>query len=96
MSKDTQTPIVQFIKVNKRFPGVHALKDVSLSVMPGRIHGLMGENGAGKSTLGKALAGIHAIDDGQILIDGQPANITDPNSAIEHGVGMVHQELTFC
>ncbi len=96
MSKDKQTPIVQFTKVNKRFPGVHALKDVSLSIMPGRIHGLMGENGAGKSTLGKALAGIHAIDDGQILIDGQPVNITDPNSAIEHGVGMVHQELTFC
>lgn len=96
MSNKTQTPIVEFVKIHKRFPGVHALKDVSLSVKSGSIHGLMGENGAGKSTLGKALAGIHAIDEGQILIDGKPADIHDPNSAMEYGIAMVHQELAFC
>ncbi|MHB1459704.1 MAG: sugar ABC transporter ATP-binding protein [Armatimonadota bacterium] len=96
MSNNTKSPIVEFVKVNKRFPGVHALKDVSLSIQTGSIHGLMGENGAGKSTLGKALAGIHAIDDGQILIDGKPASIVDPNSAMEYGIAMVHQELAFC
>ena len=82
--------------MTKRFPGVVALSDVSLSVMRGSCHGLVGENGAGKSTLGKALAGIHPPDEGQILIDGKPVRITSPTGAIKNGIGMVHQELAFC
>lgn len=91
-----QTPKVEFRNITKRFPGVVALSDVSLSVMRGSCHGLVGENGAGKSTLGKALAGIHPLDEGQILIDGKPVRITNSTSALKNGIGMVHQELAFC
>ena len=88
--------IVEFKNVTKRFPGVLALHDVSVSVASGSCHALVGENGAGKSTLGKILAGIHRLDGGQILIDGRPVNITCPRDALKAGVGMVHQELAFC
>lgn len=91
-----ETPKVEFRHVTKRFPGVVALSDVSLSVRRGSCHGLVGENGAGKSTLGKALAGIHPLDEGQILIDGRLVRITSPTSALKNGIGMVHQELAFC
>src|SRR5438046_498448 len=87
---------VQFQNITKRFAGVVALSDVSLSIERGECHGLMGENGAGKSTLGKILAGIHRPDEGQILIDGQPITIHSPADALRQGVGMVHQELAFC
>ena len=89
-------PIVEFKNITKRFPGVLALHDVSVSVARGSCHALVGENGAGKSTLGKILAGIHRPDGGQILIDGKPVNIACPRDALKAGVGMVHQELAFC
>jgi ABC-type sugar transport system ATPase subunit len=87
---------VQFRNITKRFAGVTALDDVSLSIDRGECHGLMGENGAGKSTLGKLLAGIHRPDEGQILIDGNAVRIHSPADALRAGVGMVHQELAFC
>jgi ABC-type sugar transport system ATPase subunit len=87
---------VQFSNITKRFAGVVALSDVSLSIDRGECHGLMGENGAGKSTLGKILAGIHRPDEGQIQIDGRVVSIHNPNDALRHGIGMVHQELAFC
>jgi ABC-type sugar transport system ATPase subunit len=92
----TDKPIVEFKRITKRFPGVVALNNVNISVRKGSCHALVGENGAGKSTLGKILAGIHPLDDGQILIDGDPVNITSPSDALKAGVGMVHQELAFC
>jgi ABC-type sugar transport system ATPase subunit len=87
---------IQFEKITKRFGGVTALHDVSLSIARGECHGLMGENGAGKSTLGKILAGIHRADEGSILIDGQNYSLHSPAEALKAGVGMVHQELAFC
>ncbi|HEY1628449.1 MAG TPA: sugar ABC transporter ATP-binding protein [Tepidisphaeraceae bacterium] len=87
---------VQFSHITKRFAGVIALSDVSLSIIRGECHGLMGENGAGKSTLGKILAGIHRPDEGEILIDGARQEISSPADALRAGVGMVHQELAFC
>ncbi len=89
-------PAVEFRNITKRFPGVTALRDVSLRVMSGSCHGLVGENGAGKSTLGKILAGIHTPDEGTVLIRGEPARLQSPRDALTAGIGMVHQELAFC
>jgi ABC-type sugar transport system ATPase subunit len=82
--------------VTKRFPGVTALDGVTFEIASGSCHALCGENGAGKSTLGKLLAGIHAPDEGRILIAGTPIRFTGPTDALSAGVAMVHQELAFC
>jgi ABC-type sugar transport system ATPase subunit len=89
-------PIIEFKGITKRFPGVLALNNISLSVERGSCHGLVGENGAGKSTLGKILAGIHQADSGRILVDGTDVHHTSPRDALIAGIGMVHQELAFC
>jgi ABC-type sugar transport system ATPase subunit len=87
---------IEFSHITKRFAGVTALNDVSLSIAKGECHGLMGENGAGKSTLGKILAGIYRADEGQVIIDDVPRDFSSPADALRAGVGMVHQELAFC
>lgn len=85
-----------FNGISKRFPGVHALDDVSFGVARGSCHALMGENGAGKSTLGKILAGVYTADAGEILLEGRPIRPADPLAARALGIAMVHQELAFC
>ena len=87
---------VRFEGITKRFPGVQALTDVTLSVAAGSCHALCGENGAGKSTLGKILAGIYAPDEGRLVVNDREARFTGPRDAFAAGVGMVHQELEFC
>ena len=87
---------VRFEGITKRFPGVQALSDVSLTVAAGSCHALCGENGAGKSTLGKILAGIYAPDEGRIFVDDREVSFSGPRDAFAAGVGMVHQELAFC
>ena len=84
---------VELRGITKRFPGVVANHDVSLSVRPGTIHAIVGENGAGKSTLMKILYGMQRPDEGSIVVDGQPANFHSPSDAIAVGVGMVHQHF---
>ena len=88
--------MIQFQHIIKRFPGVLALNDVSFEIEAGTCHAVVGENGAGKSTLGKILAGIHPLDEGEILVNGQPARFAGPRDALEMGIGIVHQELAFC
>ncbi|MFT3972063.1 MAG: sugar ABC transporter ATP-binding protein [Amaricoccus sp.] len=78
--------------VEKRFPGVHALKSVNLEIRRGEVVGLVGENGAGKSTLMKVIYGAYQPDGGQILIDGKPVAFANPRQAMEKGIGMVFQE----
>lgn len=85
--------LLQMRGIGKTFPGVRALRDVSLSVKSGTVHALMGENGAGKSTLMKCLFGIYTEDEGEILLEGRPVHFQSPREALEHGVAMVHQEL---
>ncbi len=87
------TPILQMRKIDKHFPGVHALKGVDLDVSAGEVVTLLGENGAGKSTLMKVLGGIHQPDSGEILIDGSPRVIHDVAEATGHGIAFIHQEL---
>ncbi|APU18024.1 MULTISPECIES: sugar ABC transporter ATP-binding protein [Actinoalloteichus] len=80
--------------ISKRFTGALALDQVSLQVRAGEVHVLLGENGAGKSTLVKVLGGVHSPDRGQILVDGRPATIRSPRQARQHGIAVIHQELT--
>lgn len=80
--------------VSKIFPGVQALDNVSLDILPGEIHAVLGENGAGKSTLMKILSGIIPKDAGEILLEGKKVHFFSPAEAIEAGVSLVQQELS--
>ena len=80
--------------ITKVYPnGFVANKDITLSVVKGEIHGLVGENGAGKTTLMKILFGIETPEEGQIYIKGEAVKVRDPLHAIALGVGMVHQHF---
>ncbi|MBR8659426.1 MULTISPECIES: ABC transporter ATP-binding protein [Brevibacillus] len=79
--------------ITKRFPGIVANDNINLVVKKGEIHALLGENGAGKSTLMNILFGLYQPDEGEILINGKPVNITSPNVANDLGIGMVHQHF---
>jgi len=78
--------------VEKRFPGVHALKDINFHIDRGEIIGLVGENGAGKSTLMKVIYGAVQHDGGEVLVDGKAVRFQNPREAMDRGVGMVFQE----
>ena len=85
-------PRLEARSITKRFPGVHALDRVSLTIEPGEVHALLGETGAGKSTLGKIIGGIYARDEGEIFYDGRPlGNISEPEAGAL-GIAIVHQE----
>ena len=75
------------------FSGVEVLRDVSLDILPGEIHGLIGENGAGKSTLGKVLGGYYTASAGTLDVFGERADAWDPLQALAKGVAIMHQEL---
>ncbi|MFN7926992.1 MAG: sugar ABC transporter ATP-binding protein [Blastocatellia bacterium] len=87
------SPLLQMQGISKRFPGVVALDNVSLDVLPGEIVALVGENGAGKSTLMKILGGIHQPDEGTITINGESVMIQNVNDSMRLGIGFIHQEL---
>jgi len=79
--------------IDKSFPGVHALKNVSLKLRRGEVLALVGENGAGKSTLIKVLGGAHLPDGGDILLEGRPVRISTPTAAQRAGVSIIYQEF---
>jgi len=79
--------------ITKRFPGVVALRDVSIALKRGEVLALMGENGAGKSTLMKILGGAYQPDQGQISLDDQPVIFHGVADAKRHGIALIHQEL---
>ncbi|MEP5730408.1 MAG: sugar ABC transporter ATP-binding protein [Sulfitobacter sp.] len=79
--------------IDKRFPGVHALKDIHFDLRAGEVHALMGENGAGKSTLMKVLSGVYQPDGGTVSLDGMPVSFSGPKAAQDAGICIIHQEL---
>ena len=87
-------PILELSGIGKTFGGVTALADVDFALLPGEVHGLIGENGAGKSTLMKIIAGVHADYEGEMRIDGRPVHFRSARDALAAGIGMVHQELS--
>ncbi len=86
-------PVLEVRGISKRFPGVLANDNISLTLRKGEVLGLLGENGAGKSTLMNMIYGLYSPDEGEILVDGQPVEIRGPKDAIELGIGMVHQHF---
>jgi general nucleoside transport system ATP-binding protein len=91
---DSQTaPAIELRGISKAFGPVQANKDISIRVMPGTVHGIIGENGAGKSTLMSILYGFYKADAGEIFIGGKKASIPDSQAAIRAGIGMVFQHF---
>ena len=90
----TGQPVWELKGITKQFPGVKANDDVSLSIYPGEVHGLMGANGSGKSTLIKIFSGVYHPEAGEILLNGRPIKMESPIVAREHGIATVFQEFS--
>lgn len=86
--------LLQAQQIVKNYGGVHALKGVDFAVRRGKVTTLFGENGAGKSTLMKILAGIEQPTDGTLELDQKPVTFSDTNEARDHGIAIIHQELS--
>ena len=93
MTVTQTTPLVEMRNINISFGGLHAVRDVSLDLYPGELVGLVGHNGAGKTTLMRALSGARPADSGEIIINGQPANIRNPRDAKQYAIETIYQNL---
>ena len=93
MTTAERKPLLEARGVVKSFGKVRALRGANFAVYPGEVVALCGDNGAGKSTLVKTLAGVHAPDEGQLLVDGEPVSFGSPVDAREHGIEVVYQDL---
>ena len=89
---DPGEPRLSVSGLHKSFPGVHALDDVSLEILPGEVHAIVGENGAGKSTLIKILSGVYTPDAGSVAVDGHQVAVANPHVATQLGITAVHQD----
>ncbi len=90
----SETPILELKDISKNFRNIQALDHVDFDLREGEVHALVGENGAGKSTLMRILAGIYTEYDGTYILDGKTIQMHRPGEALEHGIGMIHQELS--
>ena len=87
------TPVLAVRGATKRFGAVHALRNVSLEAHRGEVLALLGDNGAGKSTLVRCISGVHALDEGEIVLDGEAVTIDTPALARQAGIETVYQDL---
>ena len=94
MIEQAAAPILELRAISKRYGGATALESVDFDLLPGEVHGLIGENGAGKSTMMKLLSGVYNDYSGELLLDGHPARFASPADAQARGIGMVYQELS--
>lgn len=94
IEKPILNPLLELRGLTRRFPGVVANDDISLTIRAGEIQTILGENGAGKSTLLNILSGMLRPDAGQILINGQPITLASPHEALGYGIGTVYQHFT--
>ena len=92
----SDAPILELRGVYKSFGSVQALTDVDFEVYEGEVMALVGDNGAGKSTLIKCIAGIHPMDEGELLFEGRPVSIHGPKDAARLGIEVVYQDLALC
>jgi len=92
----TDTLLLELRGVSKSFGSVQALTNVDFEVRHGEVMALVGDNGAGKSTLIKCIAGIHPMDDGQMIFNGEPVTIHGPRDAARLGIEVVYQDLALC
>ena len=91
-----EPPVLELRGISKSFGSVQALTDVDLEVRRGEVMALVGDNGAGKSTLIKCVAGIHAVDEGEIYFEGNHVHISGPKEAANLGIEVVYQDLALC
>jgi D-xylose transport system ATP-binding protein len=91
-----QPLLLELRGVTKSFGSVQALTDVDFEVRPGEVMALVGDNGAGKSTLIKCIAGIHPMDEGTMIFDGEPVSVSGPKDAGRLGIEVVYQDLALC
>jgi D-xylose transport system ATP-binding protein len=89
-------PILELRGVNKSFGAVQVLHGVDLKIFPGQVTALVGDNGAGKSTLVKCVAGIHGIDSGDYIFEGNQVHVSNPRDAAGLGIEIVYQDLALC
>ena len=94
MTESSPFPVVELRGIGKSYGGVQAVADVSFAIQAGTVHALVGENGAGKSTLVKILTGVVHPDDGELVIDGEPHRVGDPQTAHRLGIVAMFQEPT--
>lgn len=88
--------VLELVNISKHFGAIQAVNDVSLSIEPGQVVGLMGDNGAGKSTLVKMIAGNFRPSQGSMRLDGTEIVLHRPVEARRHGIEIVHQDLALC
>lgn len=88
--------VLELVNISKHFGAIQAVNDVSLSIEPGEVVGLMGDNGAGKSTLVKMIAGNFRPSQGSMRLDGDELVLHRPIEARRHGIEIVHQDLALC
>lgn len=93
MNGAVMPPVLQLRNIRKTFGGVTAIEDFSLDLHAGEVVALVGDNGAGKSTLIKIISGVHPPNSGEILLDGEPASISDASEARARGIEVVYQDL---
>ena len=86
--------VLQIEGINKTFPGIKALSNMSIDLRAGEVHAVCGENGAGKSTLMKLITGVYQPDSGEMKLNGQPLKVHNPNDAYAKGIAIIFQETS--
>lgn len=89
----SKIPMLSVRNAQKHFGAIHALKGISLEAHRGEVLALLGDNGAGKSTLIKCISGLHTLDEGEMVLDGEVVNFHSPAAARDAGIETVYQDL---